>query len=189
MSTSIVTEQPAPTHVSGLAPTMLKPYVMPSCGLSAEPHQCAIVRVVGSTPAPPSTVVTAFKSLSEMSCGSDTASAAPTRVDVDQAAIVPTTIAVSRARFLFDMSRLPSGGRCRFSSTFEAVGPTDYSPFCRQTGARPHSLLSYRNARMCWLRCRHSGLSARGDTRKRRYAVQRGAVPGIHGNLRAGMRE
>src|SRR3954452_2923716 len=87
----MVTEQPEPEQVFGLAPTMLSPYVTPSSGLNAEPHQWGTVRVVGRTDAPPSTAVRAFSSPSPITCGS----MLPPEAAADEATMA--TIAAAKA--------------------------------------------------------------------------------------------
>jgi hypothetical protein len=49
--------------------------VTPLFGSTDEPHQCGIVRVVGSTSAPPIVTDFAFSDASSMSCGSPTGAA------------------------------------------------------------------------------------------------------------------
>src|SRR5438046_10679869 len=52
-SASTVTSQAAPEHVFGSAPTMLYPYVTPSCGSVVWPNQWGTVRPVFNDGAPP----------------------------------------------------------------------------------------------------------------------------------------
>src|SRR6266571_1379107 len=88
-SASTVASQAAPEHVFGSAPTMLYPYVTPSCGSVVWPNQCATVRPVFNDGAPP-TVPDSVNSA--WSCASLIVGigAAPTGVKENAATIAPT---------------------------------------------------------------------------------------------------
>src|SRR6266481_8919086 len=70
---------------------------MPLCGSSVDPHQCGIVRVVGSTLAPPIVVVSACSCESAITCGAPRADCA------QQIAPEKTTAPSNEARRAFDL--------------------------------------------------------------------------------------
>src|SRR5205823_14711459 len=88
-SASTVTSQAAPEHVFGSAPTMLYPYVTPSCGLVVWPNQWATVRPVFKAGAPPTLPdsVNIACSCASLIVGTG---AAPTGVDENAATSAPT---------------------------------------------------------------------------------------------------